>query len=387
MKETFNHKLFNSFFLWFDHQLLTKGDAFINKTAIFTPQNDKSLPEYSVYACPYKQFVYDSAVIGANIISGVYPVGSNTFIPRGTSGLKIDYQNGRIFFDSGVNYPSGFSGAFAQKEFNLYMTNAESAEFIFEQAKGNNKNINVSATGLNPKIYKAPCVILNYPNSQNKGFAFGGEDMTESTMRAIIISKDLWQQDGINSIFRDTNQLPFPIIPSNDLPLNFWGDLKSGYYNYNEMISRYALPGEMPWVNKVYSSKISEDGNKNDNYFVSFLEFDINSVRFPRIKPQTNPAPEYNYYIKYINFDYEVEQNDYYLAVNTNNPIVITFTPDTFKQGWGMTIKDYVGLSETNPIVLSGQGVSFDYQNTLTISGNFASVGLIAGSGYNYEIN
>jgi hypothetical protein len=283
MKETFNHKLFTSFTIWFENQILRVGEAFENQTGIFYPQVDSSLPAYSTYTSPYKQFVYDSAISGANIISGVYPVGSNTFIPRGTSGLKIDYQNGRILFNSGVNLKSGFSGRFATKEFNTYITNFDSSQFIFESAKGVNKNINYTATGIAPRIYKAPCAILTFSDSTNVGFAFGGEDMTKSTIRAIFISKDLWQQDGIHSIFRDTNNLPFPTIPSSSTPLNFFGDIKTGYFNYNDIISLYGTPGTMSWVDKVYSSKMSEKTNNNDNYYVSYLEFDINSVRYPRI--------------------------------------------------------------------------------------------------------
>jgi hypothetical protein len=417
MKETFNHKLFTSFTLWFENQLLANGEAFENQTGVFYPQNDESLPGYSVYASPYKQFVYDSAIPNANIISGVYPVGSNTFIPRGTSGLKIDYQNGRIFFDSGVNHPAGFSGSFATKEFNTYITNRDSSQFIFESAKGGNPNVSYPATGIAPRLYKAPCVILDLPNSQNKGFAFGGEDMTESTIRAITISKDLWQQDGLHSIFRDTNHLPFPIAPSTEVPLDFFGDLKSGYYNYNGIVSRYGFPGTMPWIDRVYTAKISEDGNKNDNYYASYLEFDVNTVRFPRVKVATVPDRGVNYYIKYINADiYTVQADDYYLAVNVNslgeqlfesdqgglytpdeiayyatlssgNGKVLIFNQDNFRQGWGYMIKDYVGASETTPITFSGNGVTFDYQPTYTISGNFASVNLIAGSGFNYEVN
>jgi len=284
MKELFSHKLFTSFTLWFDNQLLVKGEAYQNQTGAFYPQIDSSLPAYSIYASPYKQFVYDSAVSGANIISGVYPVGSNTFIPRGTSGLQIDYQNGRILFNSGVNLPSGFSGSFATKEFNTYITNFDSSQFIFESAIGNNKNISYTATGIAPRIYKAPCVILSFSQGNNEGFAFGGEDRTKSTINAIILSKDLWQQDGINSIFRDTNNLPFPLVPASEIPLNYFGDLKtSSGYNYNNIISLYGIPGTMPWIEAVHSSKISEKLNKNDNYYVSYLQFDVDSVRYPRI--------------------------------------------------------------------------------------------------------
>ena len=284
MKETFSHKLFSSFLLWFDYQLLKNGEAYVNQTGIFYPTVDESLPDYSIYTCPYKQLVYDSSIAGANIISGVHPVGSSSFKNRGTSGLSIDFQNGRVLLNSGVNLPSGFSGSFAKKEFNTYITNFDSSQFIFESVMGNNPNIEITPTGIPSRVYAAPCAILNLANSLNNGFAFGGEDKTTSTIRAVIISQNLWQQDGVLSLFRDTNNLPFPIIPSNEIPINYLGDLKTGYYNYENLVSTYQAPGQMPWIEKVYSSKTSEDANKNGNYYVSFLEFDINAVRIPRAR-------------------------------------------------------------------------------------------------------
>lgn len=279
MKETFNHKLYSSFFLWFDHVLCTTGEAYTSGVTKFYPSENTEYPGYKIFTSPYKQFVYDSSV-PAPVLSGIAPIGSNNFIGRGTSGVMLDYINGRIFTSTGVNV-TGFSGVYSKKEFNIYNTNKDSQEFIFEKVMDNNKNLNKMNTGIGEE-YAAPCVILTYANSFNEGFTFGGQDKTESTIRAIIISKDIWQQEGIQSIFRDTNHLPIPIIPAEEIPLNYFNDLKTGYYNYNELIDKYAAPGQMPWINRVYAGKVSEDANKNDNYFVSYLEFDINTVRYSR---------------------------------------------------------------------------------------------------------
>ena len=339
MRETFNHKLLTSFYLWFDHYLLTTGEAFSNQNTIFYPSIDNSLPGYSIFASPYHQFVYDSSVPNANVLSGVAPVNSDNVIGRGVSGLMFDYQNGRVFADLAVtgelydyitgsysgNTPAyiengcnsyyiftggqlvqttgipngfyyfmntssrnltptvvGFSGNYAKKEFNTYITSETNQKLVLEQVYSNNPNLGVAATGLAPYIYAAPCAIISLSNGDNEGFALGGQDTTKMTARALVVTKDLWQQDGIQSIFRDTNNLPFPIIPANDSPLNFYGDLKTGYYNYNELINKYGDPSTMPWIDAVYTSKITENANKNNTYFLSYLEFDINCVRYPR---------------------------------------------------------------------------------------------------------
>ena len=77
MKEQFQHKLTNSFFLWFDNFLLTKGEAFSNKTGSFFYYSDDRLDTtYKAYGSPYKQWVTDSSITDANVPSGVF-IGGN----------------------------------------------------------------------------------------------------------------------------------------------------------------------------------------------------------------------------------------------------------------------------------------------------------------------
>lgn len=91
---------------------------------------------------------------------------------------------------------------------------------------------------------------------------------------------------------------------------------------------------------------------------------------------------------KYINGNYTVDQSDYFLCVNSSGAAkTLTFTQTGFLMGKEYIVKDFRGLSETNPITLTGSGITFDYQPSFTISGNFASLYLVGGSGYNYEIN
>jgi hypothetical protein len=116
-------------------------------------------------------------------------------------------------------------------------------------------------------------------SSQNAPFAFGGMDQTDVTARVLIVSKDMWQMDGILSIFRDSNNLKIPLIPASGLPLDFYGDLKFNY-NYRELFNQFC--GNGFYVDKVIASKVSERTNKNSTYFVSSLEFQLASFRYPR---------------------------------------------------------------------------------------------------------
>ena len=66
MKEQFVHTLTNSFMLWFDNFLLKKGEAFSNQTGTFYHTPDDFLDDsYVPFSSPYKQFVTDSSIAGA----------------------------------------------------------------------------------------------------------------------------------------------------------------------------------------------------------------------------------------------------------------------------------------------------------------------------------
>ena len=117
MKPTFSHNVVNSFFLWFDNFLMTKGDAYKTYTTKLYSNPDFRLGNDKVaYSSPYKQWVYDKSITGATIPSGFTVNG--TFLPTGTSGMRIDFDNGRIIFNSGVPTNLNISGTYSVKEIN-----------------------------------------------------------------------------------------------------------------------------------------------------------------------------------------------------------------------------------------------------------------------------
>ena len=51
--------------LWFDHELLQKGEAYSNQTGVLYYDNDTRLPSsYKAYSSCYKQWVNDSSITG-----------------------------------------------------------------------------------------------------------------------------------------------------------------------------------------------------------------------------------------------------------------------------------------------------------------------------------
>jgi len=265
--------------------LLSTGEAFGTKVDNFYPNySDTSFPSgLQSYITNYRQLVYDSSIPNSIVISGVYPLNSNTLIPN-NSGVIIDYQNGQILTTG--NYSTPFSGAFSYKEFNTYITSELNHQLIFEQVMDNDINVDNIPTGLPSNFFAAPCSVISFSDSNNEPFTFGGQDLTMVNANVMVICKDQYQIDGIMSLFRDTNNLMFPLIPMDHMPLDFYGNIKpnlSGNYNYNQYIQQFGYPSNLAWVKKVHASKVSEQVNNVNNYFVGFLEFDINIHRYSRL--------------------------------------------------------------------------------------------------------
>jgi len=281
MNVQYSHQLVTSFYLWFDHMLLEKAEAYENKTGYFYGYDDMKLPSNSVYGAPNPQFVYDNSITGANQISGVYDSSLN-FVGRGTSGLKIDYNNGRAIFDNG-NDGLAVSGAYATKDFNTYLS-PRKEEFLFEEAFNvAEEKVNRGVSYVPPYKIVAPCAIVKYNVSEeNEPFAFGGEDWTKSSIKVIFLSDNYYKLNGAMSAMKDRNHTCFANITDwSDLPLNYYGDLKTGYYNYNDLAAKYS--SDKIYVEKVFSSQILEGYTvQDDTFYVGYLDFDVGKPRFPR---------------------------------------------------------------------------------------------------------
>jgi hypothetical protein len=279
MKPVFQHDLSTSFILWFDHYLLDKGEAYYNTTGEFFNYNDSRVPStHEVFGSAYKQFVSDSSITGANVASGVYV--NSVWTPQGT-GCRLDYNNGRVL-TTGVADSATVTGSFAVKDFNVYFVNEAEEDLIIERKYKPTSDFPSSNTRIDPYDYTVPAIFINMENAQNDPWAFGGFDKTRTAVKAVVISDDMYKLDGVLSVFADSRNEAFKIIPFEAHPHNEWGDLKSPPYNYTGLA---AASGEgLFYVDRVFASKLSERSKEalQTNLFVGFLDFDIYTHRFPR---------------------------------------------------------------------------------------------------------
>ena len=276
----YQHKVMTSFLLWFDNHLLTKGEAFSNKTGTLHYFDDSRLPDsYKSYSSPYKQWVTDSSISQANIPS--------SFMGSGRSdNIIFDFENGRIIETGGAFGTSEtITGTFAVKDFNIYLTNETEEDLILESKFVQNSRYGDSESGIKPYDQAVPAIFINSETIQNVPFAFGGEDQTRMSIKAVVLAEDAYGLDGVLSIFADTRHKNINLIPFSGHPITEYGDLKDCSFNYTTLANTYTNTEEPLYIEDVVVSKLSDKAQKQSigDLKVGFIDFDIYQHRYPRL--------------------------------------------------------------------------------------------------------
>lgn len=273
MKPQFNHDLLTSFYLWLDNRITKKGEAYINVTGSLFLQSTPSV-NGNTYVSPYRGWIYDSCVSGANIPSGFYN-SSGQFLTR-QSGLVIDFNNGRVI--TSAKWGPTLSGVYARKEVNIYQSNDNEAKYVLESIFGENPNLSYTLTGMPGNVYSAPLIIITNADDKNIPFALGGLENSTNIVRAYCISNSNYLQEGINSLCRDASDSYIPLASYADMPISSSGDLKGVNWSYcTGIYDKYGCNGI--WIEKVRAQKINDRTNGNATFFLSVMEFDLSTIR------------------------------------------------------------------------------------------------------------
>lgn len=280
MKELYSHKVLTSFYLWFDHNLLNNAQAFHNESTLLYSQDDHRVPNMLVpFASPFKQWVYDSSIAGAQVPTGIYIDG--VFTPK-SSDVVLDYDNGRVLLN-GVAAPT-VSGNYSAKDFNTYIVSNEDSKMIFE---GNFNPVSptqmVPQTGVNAIGYTAPACFIMNTSTDSKPFAFGGEQETINKMRVIVVTDDIYKLDGCVSMFRDLANSIIPLVSVKDAPFDEYGDLKSGSFNYANLAA--ANSSRYLYIDKVSATKITNNQQSKNNPTLRYgiIDFYLSEPRVPKL--------------------------------------------------------------------------------------------------------
>jgi hypothetical protein len=282
MKSTYITNLMSSFYLWLDHEILVRGEAFSSYSGELYSSSDPNFPANSVYGAPFRQWVYDSSVPNAHIPSGIFI--NENYLARGSSGLNIDFNKGRVILNNDIN-STNITANYSFKEYNIYYTDEREEKLLFEKAYNITPKVTQVTSGLGYLDNPYPCIFIKHRMGENIPFAFGGEDSTQTMIRCIALGSNSFSLDGLISILSDSARKVFPVINPNDFPFNHFGDFKTGnsfnYVNLCKNQPRYNLVN----IDRVTVSKLDEIDNSkiNKKCVAAIIDFELSDIRKPRV--------------------------------------------------------------------------------------------------------
>jgi hypothetical protein len=304
MKPQFQHQIVTSFALWLDHVILSRGEAWQNiESTLYYQEDERIDPNYLAFASPHKQWVTDSSIDGAKVIDGINLDGY--YIKKNSQGIQYDFENGRVLIPRSIANVNSYAEAlYAVKDFNIYITDQTEEELLIESKFDKNSRYDQDLfEGIKPYDQVVPAIFLSYEHGKNTPFAFGGEDITESFIRCVVFAENSFQLDGVFSILKDLNNTQIANVGYNEYPLNEFGGLKFGNYDYKDLSDRYAHSYNAQsvfHVDRVVASKLNDRVAKKSHpgLYIGFVDFDLHTFRFPRqplVEPVASRAPSFQY--------------------------------------------------------------------------------------------
>lgn len=284
MNSQYDHNLISSFYLWLDDFLVNKNNcSFTGINQIFEYYEANDIPsnmnayysQSNQFSCGHeaaKDFFYkDGNIIYQDVFS--------------ENKVLIDNNNSRILIDKQISEENFvYSGNFIEKEINLYISDQTEEDiiintnFIIESGQSYLEYVDQ----VSKKMYKTPCVFIINDSSYNKGFAFGGTKETTSYIKSVIFASNLWQLNGILSIFRDASEKHVNLINNDDFPYGEFWHCKSGIFNYSEYSESKKIDKVFIKKADVYKLKDAAGGFKQKvakNLYIGLSDFEISSIR------------------------------------------------------------------------------------------------------------
>jgi hypothetical protein len=287
MKAQYINKLMSSMLAFVDHKVLIKGEAYENHGSNFYKTDTQLFsPTYETWAAPFKQMVCDQSIIGATRFTGV-SIDGGSEVGIGTSGISfLQHHQGQIFFDNTTNVTTShtISGNYSVKDFNTYLTSEAEEELLFNTKFELRPKVNQTVTGLSPETQTYPAIFLKDNGGRNNPFAFGGLDLTNVTVRAIVLADSAFRLDAVCSIMRDLCYSTVPLLDPEDLPYNALGGC-TGEYNYTGL--QAANLSTNFFIDEVFVSKRIENSSEykkiNKSVYSALVDFEISDIRTPRL--------------------------------------------------------------------------------------------------------
>lgn len=283
MLAQYDHSLAISTYLWAQNRIQSLAQGYVSLSTPLYSTPDTRLTGYYSYSSPFKSWVYDTGVSGAQVINMVSGGGFSAPLTR-ASGLHFDYLNGRVLVPAALGGDLSLTGSYSVSEVNLWVP-LETQDYLLTQQKYfvNPRYQGIPTSGIMPYSYVTPAVFVNTLNDTNEAFALGGLDDTTTTMSLTCLVESDYQLKGLLSLFRDARYKSIPLVPISANPLDGYNDTKngSGGYSYANLITQYGSPGQLVYIKSVRTSKVSDRTQLNPGLFAGIIDMEMGYVRQP----------------------------------------------------------------------------------------------------------
>lgn len=291
MKPTVWDNVRQSIYNLIDHTILENG-AYVNvtkgqtthfgkDTSLLYPVTDDTLPYPTsghIWQSAFHNFVYESGIQNLPppiLVSGIYI--NNVFTPK-TSGMHIDYYNGRIILDTPISTSSTVQAEFAYKEYSFVAPDNNKPFKSSTKFRDNSKVYEDPFVASPDEIY-LPALFIETEKGEDVPFEMGGVNFTEPTLKITVISDNQAQLESFASLICQFKMKSLPIIPATDGPkFDFFGDLRENYsfYQWVTLNQNFGFLKSVNY-NRFYNAN---NDNKEPLLFAGAITIEISSVRF-----------------------------------------------------------------------------------------------------------
>lgn len=280
MLSQFDHTLFSSFHLWVDDRLSRVGQAIrTGESQIFDyyETDDKPSDMLSFYSQDRQFCANHSSAPSSVYVNGVAVQQSTS----GTGAMVIDHDQGRILLSSGYGTGSFVSGNFIEREINIYTPNERVEEVLINREFLVESGVSYLASKgeMADHKYTLPAMFISFDRSKNDGFALGGLRETTNYIRAMVVSSSNYDCDAVSSLFRDSADKTFSLIPYSSYPFGAYWNVKNPPYSYTGLASQSNSGCAYIDEVSVYRMKDSAAQKIAKGVFVSIMDFEISTIR------------------------------------------------------------------------------------------------------------
>ena len=244
---------------WFDATVATSGTIYGNSN----PQyklilvDDDAYNAGQVWQGVRKDWVWESGACYSGsypiVISGLYV--NNTFRPYSSGTFTVDYNNGRVIFNTAINRTSTVNLNHSYRYVQTYRANESPWFNQIQFGSYNRSNVDIQqisagewSIGGNHRIQLPAIVIESVPRSRSRPYEIGNTSLwVEQDIAFYVIAENKNDRNKLLDILRLQQDITVQLYDSNALaqsdnyPLDYNGDLKNSALMYPQIINQY------PW--------------------------------------------------------------------------------------------------------------------------------------------